>query len=159
MGSASRAATVKLENATMFTVYGTPEPAGSKRYVGKNRIVDANPKAAGWKRKVANVAAEYFDTPLVGPVGLRMVFSRPRPKSHYNSKGGLKPNAPRTHTIRPDAGKLARGTMDALSRVAYEDDSQVVYETHHKQWGDTGWVLIQVWPLAAEASGSEDRAA
>ena len=96
---------------------------------------------------------------MTGPVGLRMIFSRPRPKSHYNSKGGLKANAPRAHTIRPDAGKLARGAMDALTGVAYEDDSQVVTESHYKQWGDTGWVFIQVWPLAQEAQRREDRAA
>lgn len=49
----------------------------------------------------------------------------PRPAGH-SGKRGLRPSAPKYVTTRPDADKYARAVLDALTGIAWTDDSQVV---------------------------------
>lgn len=134
-------------------VHGTPEPAGSKRsFVPKGWtrpvVVDANPKAKGWKGLVAQHAGEAMEgrALLRGPLHLTLQFTVRRPKGHYGARG-LKPGAPAHPTTRPDVLKLARGVEDALSGVVYADDSQVVDERLRKVFGETEGVEIVVVEL------------
>jgi len=144
--------------AVFFTVYGTPQSAGSKRsfairrgakkiggkmvggtFTGKVSTSDDNPKASSWKDRVAQAAGEVmveaggglFD----GPLKLSLVFIVARPKGHFG-KRGLRPSAPPHPNKRPDALKLARGTEDALTGVVYRDDAQNVLITLQKAWGE-----------------------
>ena len=89
--------------ATMirFTVRGIAQSAGSKsaytptdkagnpyRTGGRivTNVVDANPKAKDWKRLVAMAAQQaYSGEPLRGPVEVRLIFFRQRPKGHYRT--------------------------------------------------------------------------
>lgn len=115
-----------------FFVPGIPAPGGSKRFVGFGKktgraiLVDsAGEKNKNWRSIVGVVAAKHCKEMLSGPLSVRFDFKMPRPKAHYNIRGAvLKPNAPIYHTIRPDALKLARSTEDALTGIAWHDDSQ-----------------------------------
>lgn len=126
-----------------FTVHGTPEPAGSKKAVPMGRgpgarwgVVDANPKAKGWKGKVEQVAGEVMaGRPLLtGPLELRCAFYRARPKGHFG-KRGLRDAAPPYPTTKPDTTKLLRGVEDALTGVVWHDDAQVVVQIVCKLYG------------------------
>ena len=65
-----------------------------------------------------------FDPLWLGPILLECEFVLPRSPSHYTSKGNLTKNAP---TIpQNDLDKLIRAVGDALSKVVYYDDVQVV---------------------------------
>lgn len=150
-------------NTVEFTVYGSPKPAGSKRAFvsgGRARVVDANPKAKPWKQQVTQMAidSQFNETedpglPVFsdGPVSLSLLFVLKRPKAHYRSNGDLKLDAPHFHTNAPDGLKLARGVEDALSGVAYRDDSQVARLTVLKQYGEPERVEILVRPMAGTA--------
>ena len=152
----------------VFTVYGAPAPAGSKRslvptdkhgnpYRSKktNRIiantVDANPRSKGWKNQVANEAARHVSGPLItGPVKLELTFFMERPKGHYGTgrnAGKLKVSAPKYHTSKPDALKLARGVEDSLTDVVWKDDSQVVFGSQSKEYGERPGVWIRITEL------------
>jgi Holliday junction resolvase RusA-like endonuclease len=140
-----------------FTVFGKPEPAGSKRafvVAGKAQVVDANAKAKPWKEQVAQVAGEHFSGELLdGPLGVRFVFYQPRPKGHYGTgrnSSWLKPAAPLYPTTRPDALKLARAVEDALSGVLYRDDSQIVDERLMKLYGAPARCVVTVWELESK---------
>jgi Holliday junction resolvase RusA-like endonuclease len=132
-----------------FVVYGHPEPAGSKRHVGKGIIVDANKKARPWKNLVAQVAGDYMkDLPLLrDALAAEFVFYRRRPKGHYNTRGELKPSAPRYPTPKPDITKLTRGTEDALKGVVFVDDAQIVKVAHSKEYGEPERVEIHIWEI------------
>jgi Holliday junction resolvase RusA-like endonuclease len=137
-----------------FTVYGKPEPAGSKRafvVAGKARVVDANKNAKGWKDRVAQVAGEHFGGELLdGALSLELTFYSPRPRSHYRTGRNahlLRPSAPEFPTTRPDAGKLARGTTDALTGVLWRDDAQVVDDLSHKRFGEPARCEVRVWAV------------
>ena len=51
----------------------------------------------------------------------------PRPKAHLRANGDVKEAAQTLiHTKKPDIDKLVRLVLDALTGIAYVDDSQVV---------------------------------
>jgi len=59
-------------------------------------------------------------------VSLTITFILARPKSHFRSNGKLKDTAPRLCLGRiGDLDKLVRAVFDALTGIAYDDDSQV----------------------------------
>ena len=124
-----------------FTVHGTPAPAGSKKAVpigGRWGVVDANPKAKGWKWQVAQVAGEVMRGCELyqGPIRLMLCFYLRRPKAHYNlTLHQLRPGAPEHPTRKPDLLKLARGVEDAMTGVVYRDDAQILDEVLEKRYG------------------------
>lgn len=88
---------------------------------------------------IVPVARQVAMLPLDQPVHLRMVFSFPRPKSHYRTGRNshlLRPGAPSRPSGKPDLDKLARSTCDALSTAAIvRDDARVVeFDRLAKVW-------------------------
>lgn len=138
-----------------FTVFGTPQPAGSKRAFPFRRgngtlgahVVDANPKSRDWKTAVSQTAAEQFRGELLGgALAVEFTFRVVRPKGHFG-KRGLLPSAPEFPTGRPDLLKLARGVEDALSGIVWRDDALIVDETLAKRYGEQAGVDIVIRPL------------
>lgn len=136
-----------------FTVYGRPQPRGSKRSMvryaaGKpvmangrvqTYVMDDNKKSGPWMKQVADMArAVCGGRPLIdGPVILECRFFFARPKSHYDSKGRLKASAPKLYTQKPDLTKVVRGLEDALTDVVWRDDKQVWSQMNSKYWCET----------------------
>lgn len=153
-----------------ITVYGEPEPAGSKSsFVPTNRktkkpfykngrivvnTVDANPKAKGWKSTVkASAGIQYLGPMLRGPLAVEFIFYRKRNKGDFGTgrnEGIVKDSADAYPTKRPDALKLARAVEDALTDVLWLDDAQIVDEHIGKRFGDRARVEIKIWPVAAQ---------
>lgn len=108
-------------------------PVGQPRgrpvaFRGKARIYDPG-TANNWKQTVAAAAEPLLPKRpaalgLRGPLSLLLVFTMPRPKSHFRKNGTLKPGAPKWHETKPDADNLAKAVMDVLSvlGVWYDDD-------------------------------------
>ncbi len=142
-----------------FTVYGKPEPAGSKRAFTVMRksgkigatVSEANPKAASWKSLVIDAARKAYSGPLLrGPLKVAMTFVFPRPQGHLGTgrnAGKLKPNAPAFRITRPDVLKLARGTEDALTGIVWADDSQTVRLVLEKRFGGKASAEIRIQAL------------
>lgn len=62
-----------------------------------------------------------------GPYRVTLDFLMPRPKSHYTSKGEIKPTAPHWFAKKPDADNLAKAVLDCITSLqAWKDDSAVV---------------------------------
>lgn len=51
-------------------------------------------------------------------------------------------------TVRPDLDKLLRAVLDALTGIAYQDDSQVVQVTTSKVYGPTNCVVVGIGKAA-----------
>ena len=116
--------------ARRFSALGLPAPQGSKRHVGEGRMVESSKRVKPWRRQVAAAYVDHdFGDMLIGPVTLTVDFYLPRPKSHYGTgrnAGILKDSAPAEHLTMPDLDKLVRALGDALTRLAWRDDSQIV---------------------------------
>lgn len=151
-----------------LTVYGKPQPAGSKTaYVHPHTkqivVTDANSKARTWKDQVAQAAGRAFgDRPIMtGAVTLDVTFFEPRPKGHYGTgrnEGVIKDSAPEYPTKAPDTTKLVRGTEDAMSGIVYRDDSQVVDLIARKRYGAPARCEIVVTPKPRTRLGDADYA-
>ncbi|MFB7115179.1 RusA family crossover junction endodeoxyribonuclease [Streptomyces sp. NPDC056291] len=158
-----------------FLARGLPGPQGSKSHVGGGRMVESSAKVRPWRDIVAWSAVAARSKvrgwqPLTGPVALSLVFTMPRPRSHFGTGRNartLRPSAPARPHVPPDLDKLVRATKDALKvGGVYRDDGQVVdywppfgewYATDH---GSVPHVLdgsgctIRVWALGRqEAAG------
>jgi crossover junction endodeoxyribonuclease RusA len=130
-----------------FTVYGTPVPQGSMRAFlrpgSKFPIVTSdNKKLKPWRQEITGCALKVFRGPVLRPnaiwVEVKFFLAKPQSKS-------AKIVYP---TTKPDVDKLLRGILDALTGVAYEDDSQVCRVTMEKNYGRPERAEITVSVLA-----------
>lgn len=111
-------------------VPGRPAPQGSKRHVGKGRMIESSPHVARWRQTVAwTVAAAYHGGPVKGPVKVGVEFVLPDQTGRHASS---------PHVARPDLDKLLRAVLDALTGVLWVDDSQVVEVFARKRWAGRG---------------------
>lgn len=137
------AAIVRAElgaRAALF-VPGDAAPQGSKRHVGRGIMVESSKKLGPWRERVALAAHGHGWTPGTGPVCVRLEFIRPRPVSTPKSRT---PPAVK----KPDLDKLDRAILDALTGIAYADDSQVVDLHSTKRIAEIGetpgvWITVK----------------
>lgn len=128
-----------------FTVFGIPGPQGSKT---KNRygvMYESSKKVKPWRAhvKAAALAAladsDEWEVGYAGPVAAQIVFTFPRPASHFRADGvSLLDGARRYATSRHlgDLSKLVRATEDALTDSgAIADDSLIVHCESTKLYG------------------------
>jgi len=125
-----------------FFVAGSPAVQGSKTAFG--RVVkgqDGKPRAivnmveqdkglGEWRYSVSQMGRlmRPRDWSRQGIFMLRAIFYLPRPKSHFDSRGGLRSDAPLFHSKRKDCDKMIRAVGDALTEVCYEDDCLLVLD-------------------------------
>lgn len=140
-----------------FVVDGTPIGQGRISFVGKGRAIHSNHKTLiPWREKIAAeakaAAARQGWNPLDAPVRLRATFYLDRPKHHRTARGLLRSNAPTWPAKRPDLDHLLRALGDALTGIAWYDDSQIVQVRGAKRFCDpaaamqTPGVVIEVHP-------------
>lgn len=126
--------------ALAFTVRGKPAPQGSKRHIGRGRVIESSKAVGPWRDLVAAETrrAWGFHEPLTGPVAVALTFWFARPQSHFGrgrNSQALKPGAPVFPAGYPDIDKLARAVLDGITTGrAIGDDGQVVELTASKHY-------------------------
>lgn len=128
-----------------FTVFGKPEPQGSTRAFiprGWTRpiITTSSKKMKPWRQQITGSAIDAKGIKLwkreEGGVRLHLIFFYSRP-----------PSLAKKWTLlnkKPDIDKLARCVLDALTGIAYEDDSQVIVLHTVKMYGTPERVEIGI---------------
>ena len=136
-----------------FFVPGVARPAGSKNafmHPATKRIIvtdSGGQNTRDWKTSVRQVAVEYFDKPLEGPIKLEITFQMIRPKCHWRSgqyKHLFSKYARKYPTVKPDATKLLRCLEDALTKIAWIDDTQVVIQNVYKVYAETSGAQVTI---------------
>jgi crossover junction endodeoxyribonuclease RusA len=125
-------------------VPGKPAPQGSKRHVGKGILIESSKEVGPWRERVALAAYTAVDRLIAKPNPAYVVieFILPRPAS---TPKRFTPSA----TKRPDRDKLERAILDALTGIAFEDDSQVVASLSIKRLAEIGespGAHIEIYP-------------
>lgn len=140
-----------------FTVRGLPVPQGNaKAFVRGGRAVVATGARTGpladWRQAIAAEArAVMTEPPADEPVVVHLWFRFPRPRSHYLPANArrlepeLRVDAPDFVTTKPDADKIARAALDAMTGVVFRDDSQVARLVVEKRYHSTPGVFVRVW--------------
>lgn len=134
-------------------IEGLPAPQGSKRLMGRV-MLESSKKVQPWRQDIKHQVSNNYGGPVIDlAVFIEIEFLFYRPKSHYNSKGILRPAAP-AHLVsrgHGDLDKLLRSTFDALSistgGTVISDDSLIVKVAGSKRYclaGERGGALIRV---------------
>jgi Holliday junction resolvase RusA-like endonuclease len=130
-----------------FVVYGRPQPQGSTRSFlrgGKIATTSDNRQLKPWRQQVSDTAfVELGCMPYAGDgqkaVVIHCHFFFARPKS---AKKRVFP------TVKPDLDKCVRAILDALTGIAYRDDSQVVVVVASKNYSARERVEIEIEELS-----------
>ncbi len=110
-------------------VYGEPIAKGSMKAYNTAkgiRVVNDSEKTESWQTLIAYAAGQKCKEVADGPVALNVSFYLPRGKT-------VKRAYPSTI---PDIDKLLRTVLDALTKIAYMDDGQVVDVQVSKRYAD-----------------------
>lgn len=107
---------------TSLFVPGRPAPQGSKSFKGmrggKPILVESSDYLAPWRETVAWHARAVSRGLTAGPITLTLTFVLPRPVAT--------PKKRTPPAIKyPDVDKLSRAVLDALTGIAFANDSQV----------------------------------
>ena len=117
-----------------FRVDGNPIPQGSMK-VMQGRVIHSQGSAlAVWRSSVGLAAKAAGATPSEAPIAIEIDFEMPRPRT-------VKRDYP---TVPPDLDKLIRGVLDALTGIAFEDDSQVIDIIASKVYSASPGAVIRV---------------
>lgn len=115
----------------MFTLNITGHPAaqGSKRHVGRGRMVEMSKRLPAWRAAIIAQARQQLGPDWEaydGPLHAVLTVLLPMPK---RSSFGAYPAGP------PDLDKLQRAIGDALTQAgAIHDDARIVRWTARKEW-------------------------
>lgn len=126
-----------------FTARGIPMPKGSTTRMPNGAMLPAGTaesrrKMEQWRSDIRAEAKSAMGErpPFASAIRLFCEFALPVPKSMPKSKQGWWP-----HTTKPDVDKLFRALSDALTGIAWVDDSQVCVSAINKVYawdGHTG---------------------
>ena len=97
-------------------------------------------------REAVRLAAIAAGVPLsTGPVEVSILAVFARPPSHRKADGSLRTGAPLFPGHRcGDADNLAKGILDALHGVAFDDDDQADLGFVRRRYGRTAFVDIRI---------------
>jgi Holliday junction resolvase RusA-like endonuclease len=123
-----------------FVVFGAPATKGSTvSFMGAHGIVTKTDstglaswtQAVGWAARACAVTMSARDTAMTVTAVFQFVKPKGKPKRVYP-------------TVKPDADKVVRALLDALTGVAYVDDAQVVRLVVDKVYGVDARTTITV---------------
>ena len=121
-----------MATTVAFFVAGKPIPQGSKTIAKRGNKVwlrDVSTKLKPWRKAIGNVAQTFFTDPSDKPQHVHTEFVMPRPKA-------MRLTLPMVQ--RPDGDKLTRAVWDALTGIAFVDDSQIVSWSGVKRRAEIG---------------------
>jgi Holliday junction resolvase RusA-like endonuclease len=119
-----------------------PQAQGRPRFARRGNFVSTydDPKSKSYKHELILFLREQSVAciPADVPISLSVEFFLPRPKSHYDSKGQIKPKALLLeHTKKPDLDNLLKSMKDAAKGYLWHDDSQICrYDKCEKSYCD-----------------------
>lgn len=127
-----------------FTVAARPVPMARPRVVRGHAYTPK--RCADYKKLVAAAAREAMRGKelMTGAVQVRLWFHFQIPKSWRAGKVLAARHGIYPHTARPDLDNLYKAVTDSLNGIVYKDDSQIVFCTIAKQYGDNPGVLVRV---------------
>jgi crossover junction endodeoxyribonuclease RusA len=117
-----------------FSVEGKPIQQGSMRAFNNRIVHNKTKELMDWRSKVGQAAHLAGCTPIHGAITITMRFRYLRPKSVIRTQP----------TVPPDLDKQIRSILDALTGIAYQDDSQVIHITASKEYQGTQGVDIVI---------------
>lgn len=141
-----------MSHLITFKVHGTPVGKGRPRISTRGGFVRSYTpeKTRDWECHVADVAhGAMLDAGLVPTYdAVRVVIDAyyPVPTSYSKKKRAACINGEVKPMVKPDIDNVVKALLDAMNKVVYVDDKQVVSVEAEKHYTDQdeGFVLIEV---------------
>lgn len=133
-----------------FTVWGDAVGQGRPRFARRGKFTQAYdpPDSREYKKYVKLLASQNRPhTPIEGPVELKLLIYRPLLKSMSKKKKAAAVAGTLRPIKKPDVDNVAKGVMDAMTGIIWQDDKQVVSLQVSKFYSDKPRVEVQVVPL------------
>jgi Holliday junction resolvase RusA-like endonuclease len=113
-----------------FTIQGEPVAKGRPRF-GKNKYTGAHmtftpEKTANYENWVRTCYIEQCNVMMDGLLQMSIKAYFSIPKSGSKKTHAMMENGELRPTKRPDIDNIIKGVADALNKIAYHDDSQIV---------------------------------
>ena len=142
-------------DAKTLVVHEIPVPKARPRAtMARGHAQIYTPKTtADYEKKIAAAWKQQFgDTPMEGPLSVRIHFGLPIPRSASKKDKEAMLNLEQKPTKKPDLDNLAKAVMDALNGIAYKDDDQIVTLLLRKFYFESPFIRIRITP---EKEGEE----
>lgn len=118
------------------------DPMGAVRMTqGGKYVKDNAQRYLQYKTLIALEARKHFKEPMEGPIEVKVVFFVKPPKKM--PKGRTEP------TVKPDIDNMIKGIFDALNKIAWKDDAQVISVISQKHYYDEPHIRVTVEPYSA----------
>lgn len=103
-------------------------------------------KVADYQKYVASIAKIHMgdNKPLEGPLSVCLIAYFEIKKSYSKKKIAAIKNGTVFPTMKPDCDNLGKGILDAMNKIVYNDDSQIVHYTTIKRFAERPYVLIYI---------------
>ena len=122
-----------------FFVEGTPVPKGRPRFRSMGKFVQTytDNKTRDFEAKVADAAkvAMGASEPLKTPLKVFLQFTLPIPASVTKKRLKSILDGLEVHTKKPDLDNLIKATLDGMSEIVFDNDSQIVNISATKRYG------------------------
>lgn len=139
----------KQQGINMLKIIADVTPMGAVRMTQRGKWVKDNAQRyLAYKESIGLIARSTVKgEPLKSALGVNIRFYYPIPKSFSKKKrqealdGDLRP------AVKPDIDNCVKGVFDALNKIVWHDDNQVVSVKSEKWYAEAGRVEIEVTEL------------
>lgn len=120
-------------------------PMGAVRMTQRSKWKDKHAqKYLSYKNAIGYAARQHIPEPLSGPIRVGIAFYYPIPKSWSKrdreeaNDHGIMP------VVKPDIDNCIKGVFDALNKIAWRDDNQVVEQSSFKRYSNAPSIVISI---------------
>lgn len=132
-----------------FTIDGLPVAKGRPRVTRNGTYTPA--KTKNYEKLVQlYFNNQYKGDPLEGPLRLTIDFYMYIPKNTSKKRRKLKNNKAILPTKKPDFDNLTKSITDALNKLAYKDDNQIVEAHICKYYSDDPRAVVKIETIKGE---------
>jgi Holliday junction resolvase RusA-like endonuclease len=120
---------------------------------GKPVVIQGHPftpaKTRNWEKMAATIAKQAMGSrePLAGPVGIKIIAVMPVADSWPTWKREAALEGVIVPTAKPDLDNIEKAAKDALNKIVWLDDGQVVDSAKQMRYGEHPGVVVTVEPL------------
>lgn len=132
----------------LFEITGSPTPQKQTRFFRRANFVQTYDPSSKAKTMLQWQVMPYAPKePLLCPIQMDLTFYFDIPKTTSGVRRRQMLNGVMHHTKRPDVDNCAYLITNALKKIFYEDDSQIIDLTLHKRYGEFPKTVVKIIPI------------
>ena len=125
-------------------------PMGAVRMTGRGKYV--RPEAQrylNYKKYIGWAVKDQIKEVIEGPIKVNLRFYYPIPQKFSKKDKAAAIEGTKRPIVKPDIDNCVKGCFDALNKIAWKDDNQVVEQSSSKWYSDRPRIEIEIEELSA----------